>query len=112
MDVATQDRRTQIFESLGKANEYRLAIAAEKKKISQMPRSKAPAYLGDLIENTKEPAILSAQVRWLLGALPGKGPRFVDRAFNELDIRTATRRLRQLTERQRVEMAEFVRTNG
>lgn len=107
--TTTYDRTKQARESLSKANLYRFAVAAERRKIAEMDRAEAAAYLADLIETTEDPAIESAQVRRLLEAIPRRGPLWIDRTFNALGIRTATRRLREMTPRQRKEMADHVR---
>lgn len=102
-------RPTQAKDALAKANSYRFAVAAERRKIAAMARAEAANYLADLIETTDDPAIESAQIRRLLEALPRRGARFVDTTFNRLGIRTATRRLRDLTPRQRRQLADHVR---
>ena len=110
--TTTYDRKTQARESLSKANLYRFAVAAERRKIAEMDRAEAAAYLADLIETSDDPALGSAQIRRLLEALPRRGPQFVDTTFNRLGIRTATRRLRELTPRQREQLANEVRRTG
>lgn len=106
------DRPKQARDALAKANSFRFAVAAERRKIAAMDRAEAPGYLADLIETTGDPAIESAQIRRLLDALPRRGPQWVERTFSRLGIRTTTKRLRELTGRQRTELADHIRRNG
>ena len=110
--TTTFDRPTQARDALAKANSFRFAVAAERRKIAAMDRAEAAAYLGDLIEANDDPAIESAQIRRLLDALPRRGPQWVEKTLDRFGIRSATRRLRDLTRRQRKELANHVRRTG
>ena len=108
----TFDRPQQARDALAKANSFRFAVAAERRKIAAMNRAAAAGYLAELIETTGDPAIESAQIRRLLDALPRRGPQWVEKTFTHLGIKTATKRLRDLTQRQRKELADQVRRTG
>lgn len=104
MDVAKQ--RT---DALAKANQYRFAVSRKKREIAAMSMHDGCQELADLIEHTDCPMMLSARVQdWLM--TPNKvGVRKSSQAMACLKIRKVDRRLRDLTPRQREELADLVR---
>lgn len=99
----------QRTDALAKANQYRYALAGKRREIAAMPMAEGCEELADLIEHTDCPMMLSGQVsHWLMA--PNKvGIRKSSQAMACLNIRKADRRLRDLSPRQRQELAEVVR---
>ena len=103
------DAVKQRTDALAKANQYRFALAQKRREIGAMPMAQGCEELADLIEHTDCPMMLSGQVaHWLVA--PNKvGIRKSSQAMACLNIRKADRRLRDLSPRQRQELAEIVR---
>lgn len=103
------DAVAQRTEALAKANQYRFAVSRKKREIGEMPMHEGCQELADLIEHTDCPMMLSGRVQdWLMA--PNKiGIQKSSRAMAHLRIRKADRRLRDLSPRQREELAELVR---
>jgi hypothetical protein len=103
------DRVKQRTDALAKANEYRFAVSRKKREIGEMSMHEGCRELADLIEHTDCPMMLSGRVQdWLMA--PNKvGIRKSSQAMACLKIRKVDRRLRDLSPRQREELAELVR---
>jgi hypothetical protein len=103
------DAVKQRTDALAKANRYRYAVAEKRREIAGMSMAEGCKELADLIEHTDCPMMLSGQVsHWLM--CPNRaGVRKASQAMACLNIRKADRRLRDLSPRQRQELAEIVR---
>ena len=103
------DRVKQRTDALAKANEYRFAVSRRKREINTLSMAEGCEELANLIEHTDCPMMLSGRVSdWLM--TPNKvGVRKASQAMACLNIRKADRRLRDLSPRQRQELAEIVR---
>ena len=95
--------------ALVKANVYRIAVAEKRREIAAMDRIEAAFYLADLIETADDPGLLSGRITHYLTSIPGRGPTYSNRVLGELGVRVATKRLRDLTDRQRRILADEIR---
>ena len=109
MDAVKWQDPTQVREALAKANSYRFAVATERKKIAQMPADEAYDALAELIETCDDPALLSGRLTHWLTAPKFSGQTKANQAIACLNLKKADRRLRELTPRQRTELAAMVR---
>ena len=103
------DAVKQRTDALAKANQYRFAVSRKKREIGAKSMAQGCDELADLIEHSDCPMMLSGRVSdWLMA--PNKvGIRKSSQAMACLNIRKADRRLRDLSPRQRQELAEIVR---
>lgn len=103
------DRVEQRTEAMAKANHYRRAVSRKRQEIAQMPVDHAYEALADLIEHCEDPALLSGRLTHWLTAPKFSGQTKANRAIACLNLKKADRRVRDLTPRQRQELAEIVR---
>ena len=103
------DAVKQREEAMEKANIYRKAVSVKRKEIGAMPAEKGHRELADLIEHCEDPALLSGRVSHWLTAPRFSGHQKATRAIAHMNIRRADHRLRDLTPRQREELAGIVR---
>jgi hypothetical protein len=103
------DAVKQREEAMKKANIYRKAVSVKRKEIAAMPADKGHRELADLIEHCEDPALLSGRVSHWLTAPRFSGHQKATRAIAHMNIRRADHRLRDLTPRQREELAGIVR---
>jgi len=103
------DRVKQRTDALAKANRYRFAVSRKKREIGAMSMHEGCQELADLIEHSDCPMMLSGRVQdWLM--TPNRiGIRKASQAMVCIKVRKADRRLRDLTPRQREELADIVR---
>lgn len=100
---------SQSLAALAIANRHRLAVAAKRREIAAKDFVEASVFLADLIEKTEDELLLSGRVDLYLRSLPRRGPRYVTKVLTEVGIRDSSRRLRDLTERQRLLLADLIR---
>lgn len=103
------DAVEQRKDALAKANQYRFALAKKRREIAAMPMAEGCEELAELIEHTDCPMMLSGQVSHWLMAPNRAGVQKASQAMACLNIRKADRRLRDLSPRQRQQLAEIVR---
>ena len=108
MDVTHHDP-TQVRDALAKANTYRLAVAKERRRIAELPPAEAYDALADLIEHSEDPALLCGRLTHWLTAPKFSGQTKANQAIACLNLKKADRRIRDLTPRQRQELASMVR---
>jgi hypothetical protein len=100
---------SQPLAALEIANRHRLAVAEKRREIAGKDFVEAARFLADLIETTEDDLLLSGRVDLYLRSLPRRGPRYVTRVLSEVGVRDSTRKLRDLTERQRLLLADLIR---
>ena len=74
-----------------------------------MPPAEAYEALADLIEHCEDPALLSGRLTHWLTAPKFSGETKANQAIACLNLKKADRRIRDLTPRQRQELASMVR---
>ena len=103
------DRVAQRTEAMAKANHYRSAVSKKRREIAEMPAADAYEALADLIENCDDPALLSGRLTHWLTAPKFSGQTKANQAIACLNLKKADRRVRDLTPRQRQELASMIR---
>ena len=103
------DRVAQRTEAMAKANYYRSAVSKKRREISEMPAADAYEALADLIEHCDDPALLSGRLSHWLTAPKFSGQTKANQAIACLNLKKADRRVRDLTPRQRQELASMIR---
>jgi len=91
------------------ANAYRLAVAAERRRIAALSYWDGREALAEMIETTTDPALLSGKVAHWLRAVRKIGDVQVARFFRVLEVTDRDRRLRDLTYRQRSLLVDELR---
>lgn len=99
--MAGMNRTEQSLAALEKANHHRLAVAAERRRISDLPGSEGREALAELLELTSDPALLSGRVSHYLRAVRGIGTQQIARFLRTLGVIDSSKRVRDLTKRQR-----------
>lgn len=100
----TADQRTQALKI---ANATRRACARTKREIAMSGKLGAEAYAADLFLNSDGQPESALTVGAVLRAIPGWGEVKVAVAVRKADVQRS-RRLRELTDRQRAALAEQV----
>ena len=103
------DRVKQRTEAMAKANHYRTAVSVRRREIANMPPAEGYETLAELIGECDDPALLSGRLSHWLTAPKFSGHTKANQAIACLNLKKADRRVRDLTPRQRQELAEIVR---
>jgi hypothetical protein len=109
MAVNQKSMERQRIGALAIANQYRLSVAAERKRISEMSYWEGREALAEMIETTTDPALMSGKVAHWLRAVRKIGDVQVARFFKVLEVTDRDRRLRDLTYRQRSLLVDELR---
>lgn len=111
MAMSPMTMEDQRVGALKLANRYRIAVARECERIARMDWREGREEVAKLIEECDDDALLSGRVAKYLNAPRYIGTAKVGKLMAKTDIRRNDKRLRDLTDRQRREIAQAVR-NG
>ena len=100
---------SQPIAALRVANHHRFAIAAKRREIRAMDRHDAIEAVAALIEDTDDAVLLGMRVEYLLRSIPRVGSMKASRVLTILGTRDPTKKLRDLTDRQRRTLADAIR---
>lgn len=102
----------QCMEALSLANTVRITIAQERRALRGLSYDEARHRVADLLDGTTEDNewVGPCRVSHLLAAIPRMGPRKVEYLLRRMDVRNVDRKVRDLPNRQRVELADELRS--
>ena len=106
--MSTMSVHRQRMSALQQAQKMRLAATEIKRGIFALPYDEGCELVSDLLQHPSQ-AVLSVRVGHLLTSIRGVGPRSAQTWLTRADVRSQDRQVRQLSDRQRLELANVVR---